>query len=341
VIQVKSDFDLRQLNTFGVHAFAKAYIPISTIGQLKEALLYTEGEEPFILGGGSNILFLQNIDRPVIHVLIKGINSTQVGNQVILECGAGENWHEIVQYCVNNHLGGIENLSLIPGNIGTAPIQNIGAYGTELKDVFHSCEVMDRVTCKTQHLSAEDCQFGYRDSIFKTSAKNKFIITSVKLRLHDLSKSGSYEFNTNYGAIESELNRLGLEKSLKNVSQAVINIRRSKLPDPKVIGNGGSFFKNPIIEKSQYNRLLDRFPDLPSYPAEAGKVKVPAGYLIDHCGFKGHRKGDAGVHDKQALVLVNYGRASGSDIVELSKEIQQKVFDKYGIEIEPEVNLVL
>lgn len=341
MITVEAHKDLRHLNTFGVYAFAKAYIPVSNSLQLKEALQYTQGKDPFILGGGSNILLLEDIDRPVIHLNISGITVEHESEKhVIVTAGAGENWHDLVMYCIKKRFAGIENLALIPGNIGTAPIQNIGAYGVELKDIFHSCEVMDKKTYDTQWLNRSQCKFGYRNSIFKKEARDKYVITKVRLRLHNVNSSPDYLYKTSYGAIEQELLRLKKSPGIESISQAVINIRTNKLPDPKVIGNGGSFFKNPIIDKVLYTSLTDKFKGLPSYPAGVDQVKVPAGYLIDHCGFKGYRAGDAGVHDRQALVLVNHGKATGREIIALAKTIQKKVKDTFGIAIEPEVNLI-
>jgi UDP-N-acetylmuramate dehydrogenase len=341
VIEVHRHFQLKKHNTFGVSAFAKAYIATNSIQQLREAIGYCNGENLFLLGGGSNMLIRNDIERTVIHVLLKGKEIiSRESEQILLKVQAGENWHELVLYCIENSLAGMENLSLIPGNVGTAPIQNIGAYGVELKDVFHSCEVMDLSTLVTKELRREECEFGYRDSIFKNDSKEKYVITSVTFALTDLKKSNNYEFKLGYGAIQEELTRLGGELSIQKVSQAVCNIRSSKLPDPKEIGNSGSFFKNPVIELEKYEQLQLSFEQIPSYPLDEKHVKVPAGWLIDQCGLKGRRYGDAGIHDRQALVLVNYGNATGQEIMNVAERVQKTVYDKFGIHIEMEVNLI-
>ncbi|MGJ8685000.1 MAG: UDP-N-acetylmuramate dehydrogenase [Nonlabens sp.] len=340
-MEIKSHVSLKEFNTFGINAFAKAYSNISTLQQLSEVLSYYHNEEIFLLGGGSNMLLLNDVDRPVIHVNLKGKEIQEQGNhEVHITAMAGENWHDFVMYCIDNHWAGIENMALIPGNIGTAPIQNIGAYGVELKDTFVSCTVMDIKTREVKTLTLEECQFGYRDSIFKNEALGKYVITSVTFKLTDVSTTDNYQLKTSYGAIQEELENLNLELSIKTVAQAVINIRSSKLPDPKVLGNSGSFFKNPIIEKGYYEDLIRMHPDVPHYPVNDLQVKVPAGWLIDQCGFKGTRRGDAGVHDKQALVLVNHGNATGQDLIALAQEIQSTVKNRYGINIETEVNLI-
>lgn len=340
MIEIKSHFGLKEFNTFGINAFAKAYTSITTSQQLNEALTYYHGQEVFLLGGGSNMLLINDIERPVIHVNLKGIESVQRENKVLVTAMAGENWHEFVMYCIEKNWAGIENLALIPGHIGTAPIQNIGAYGVELKDTFVSCTVMEIATRVEKTLTLQDCKLGYRDSIFKNEALGKYVITSVTFLLTDLSKTNDYAFKTSYGAIQDELKTLELAPSLTTIAQAVIHIRSSKLPNPKILGNSGSFFKNPIIEKSFYEDLIRMHPDLPHYPVNATQVKVPAGWLIEQCGFKGKRVDDAGVHEKQALVLVNYGNATGQEIIALAHNIQTAVKDKYGIAIETEVNLI-
>jgi len=341
VIEVFHHYPLKEHNTFGISAFAKAYTSIITLQQLKEALAYFHGSDKFLLGGGSNMLILNDIEKPVLHINLTGIERIRAnGNLVQLKVAAGENWHKLVLYCVENNLAGIENLALIPGNTGTAPIQNIGAYGVELKDVFVSCEVMDLESGMKRTLTAAECNFGYRDSVFKNEALGKYVITSVTLELTDLNETSDYDLKINYGAIKEEMERLDGEASIAKVAQAVINIRSSKLPDPKVIGNSGSFFKNPVIEKGKYQDLLQSFPDMPSYAVNEGHVKIPAGWLIDQSGFKGKRYGDAGIHDKQALVLVNHGNATGNEILNVAKEIQKMVKTTYGILIETEVNLI-
>ncbi|WP_082586897.1 UDP-N-acetylmuramate dehydrogenase [Nonlabens sp. MIC269] len=341
MIQVNHNFSLKEFNTFGISAFAKAYSPTNSIEQLKETLSYYRRENIFLLGGGSNMLITQDIETPVIHVLIKGIKEVYRENTTVrLQAMAGENWHEFVMYCISKRYAGVENLALIPGNIGTSPIQNIGAYGVELKDVFYSCTVLDLKTQEEKTLFLDDCKFGYRDSIFKNEAKGKYVITSVTLELTDLNLTDKYQVKTSYGAIQEELNKLNKGESIDQIAQAVINIRSSKLPDPKLLGNSGSFFKNPIIDKAAYHKLLELNDDIPSYPVNDDQVKVPAGWLIDKCGLKGYRDGDAAVHDKQALVLVNHGNATGSDIINLARFIQNQVYSKFGIKIHPEVNLI-
>lgn len=341
MIEVREHFSLKEYNTFGVSAFAKAYIKATSLQQLKEAIGYCNGEDIFLLGGGSNMLIKNNIERTVLHVCLKGKKGLSNENgSVRLKVMAGENWHELVLYCIEQNYAGLENLSLIPGNVGTAPIQNIGAYGVELKDVFVSCDVLDIATLEEKTLTREECKFGYRDSIFKNEALGKYIITSVSFELTDLNTTDDYQLKTDYGAIKEELARLEGPENIQKVSQAVINIRSSKLPDPKVIGNSGSFFKNPVIEKSFYNDLKSRFPDLPCYPVDDLHVKVPAGWLIDKSGLKGKRYGDAGIHDRQALVLVNHGNATGQEVLDVAYKVQNAVKEAFGITIDMEVNLI-
>ncbi len=250
---------------------------------------------------------------------------------------AGENWHEFVLYCLKNDFGGLENLSLIPGNVGTAPIQNIGAYGVEIKDSFESCTAIDLQTLELKSFSREECRFEYRDSIFKNEAKGRYIITSVSFRL---SKE-NHKLNTSYGSIDLYLEEKGVKNpTISDVSKAVIDIRQSKLPNPKELGNSGSFFKNPVVPKQKLEELKEQFPEIPFYVVDEKLVKVPAGWLIDRAGLKGYREGDAGVHTKQALVLVNYGDATGQEILALSRKIQNKIQDMFGIEIIPEVNVI-
>jgi UDP-N-acetylmuramate dehydrogenase len=284
------------------------------------------------------MLLTQDQDKMVIHVNIKGVNIVKEdANTVLVEVKAGENWHDFVLWCLNNDYGGLENLALIPGNVGTAPIQNIGAYGVELKDNFVSCNAINIKTLEHTNYTKEDCNFGYRNSIFKQEAKGKYIITSV---LFKLTKK-EHKLHTNYGAIQAELIKNGVaHPTIQDVSKAVIAIRTSKLPNPKEIGNSGSFFKNPIISKSQFDKLKDNFEEIPSYTVSQDSIKVPAGWLIEKAGFKGKRFGDCGVHKNQALVLVNYGNARGEDILKLSKLIQNTILRLFGISIEAEVNIL-
>ncbi|WP_298536207.1 UDP-N-acetylmuramate dehydrogenase [uncultured Algibacter sp.] len=337
-MHIHQNISLKPYNTFGIDVKAKHFVSVESLNDLKSVLSLTEHPKKLILGGGSNILLTKDFDGLVIINKIKGIEViSEDENFVFVKSNAGENWHDFVLWCIHNNFGGIENLSLIPGNVGTAPIQNIGAYGVELKDVFESCEAISIDSKKLHKFTKSDCQFGYRNSIFKQHAKGKFIITNVTFKL---TKS-NHKLNINYGTIASELENRGInEPSIADISDAVIRIRNSKLPDPKEIGNSGSFFKNPVIPKKQFNALSKNFKDIPSYPVSEENVKVPAGWLIEKSGFKGKTFGNYGVHKKQALVLVNYGGACGSDIVNLSKLIQKTIKRLFGITIEAEVNII-
>lgn len=315
---------------------AKRFITVTSVYELQQ-LLKTE-KDFFLVSGGSNMLLTKDIDKLVVHIAIKGISiDREDENAVYLTVNAGENWHAFVLWSISNNYGGIENLSLIPGNVGTCPIQNIGAYGVEVKDVITKVEGLEIETGKLVTFSNEDCNFGYRNSIFKNSHKGKIILTSVGFKL----TKKDHKLNTSYGAIETELTSKNITKpTLKDVSDAVIAIRKSKLPDPKEIGNSGSFFKNPVIYKEQFLKLQKEHPNIPNYPVSETEIKVPAGWLVEQSGFKGKRFGDAGVHEKQALVLVNYGNASGKEIYQLAKKIQETVFNNFGISLEIEVNVV-
>lgn len=335
---IAQNISLKPFNSFGIEAIAAYYSRVNTAAALEELLQepIVQHQKILVLGGGSNLLFTKDVNGLVIHNQIRGIHIIHETNDTIyLKVMAGEPWHELVQYCVAKNWGGIENLSLIPGNTGAAPIQNIGAYGVEIKDVIHEVEAIQLSDGKKMNLSNTDCAFGYRDSIFKNELKHSCIITAVTIRL-----TKNPTFNTSYGAINTELEKMKVSTlSISAISQAVINIRSSKLPDPSIIGNAGSFFKNPIISKTQYLQLLKDFPTIPSY-SSGENIKIPAGWLIEQCGWKGYRKGDAGCYDKQALVLVNYGNASGADIYELSTAIIQSVQTKFGIYLEREVNIL-
>jgi UDP-N-acetylmuramate dehydrogenase len=294
-------------------------------------------KEPLlILGGGSNILLTRNVDGLVLKIDINGVDEVKEdGTHVYVKAGAGENWHEFVEHTIKRNWGGLENLSLIPGNVGAAPIQNIGAYGAELKDVFYELEAYDRKGKKVYSFGVNDCKFSYRDSIFKSAEKGRYIILNVTFILNK-----NPVLNTSYGAIREELKKMGVSSpTIGDVSQAVIKIRRSKLPDPAEIGNAGSFFKNPVVDQALFLSLLSKYPDIPAYPHEDQSVKLAAGWLIEQCGLKGYRKGDAGVHNKQALVLVNYGKATGKEIFELSEKIAASVKKKFGVHLEREVNV--
>ena len=337
-MHIKQNISLKPYNTFGIDVIAKHFVSVSNINDLQDILSLTEYPKKLILGGGSNILLTKDFDGLIIRNNIKGIKVISEDNDsAFIKCNAGENWHEFVLWCINNNFGGIENLSLIPGNVGTAPIQNIGAYGVELKDVFESCEAISIETKKTETFTKVDCNFGYRNSIFKQGVKGKYIITNVTFKL----TKRNHKLNINYGTIASELKKNGINNpSIKDISKAVIHIRESKLPNPKDIGNSGSFFKNPVISKEQFDELAKNFSDIPSYPISDKEVKVPAGWLIEKSGFKGKTFNNYGVHKKQALVLVNYGGANGSDILKLAKLIQKTVRRLFNITIEAEVNIL-
>ncbi len=335
---IQENISLKQYNTFGIDAKARYFCEITSLDELREALELEGYPEKFILSGGSNMLITKDISALVLYIHIKGIFvEKEDENHVVLKVMAGENWHEMVLWTLDHNYGGLENLSLIPGFTGTAPIQNIGAYGVELKDCFVSCQAMDVDTLELKTFSKEDCQFGYRDSFFKNEGKGKYIITSVNFRL----TKKDHQLNTSYGAIETEMEQQQvLNPTIKDVSNAVVAIRKSKLPDPKELGNSGSFFKNPVLTKNEFELFIKHNPEAHYYKVSDQEYKVPAGWLIEQSGFKGKRFGDAGVHKNQALVLVNYGNASGKEIIELAQTIQKKVWDKFQIEIIPEVNII-
>ena len=334
---IKNNITLKPFNTFGIDVNASEFASINSIQDLK-GVLNTNPSDLLILGGGSNLLLTKDIDALVLQINLKGISViSSKENTVQIEVAAGENWHELVCWCLKENFGGLENLSLIPGNVGTAPIQNIGAYGVELKDSFVRCEALDIQTKELRTFTKEECNFGYRNSVFKEELKGRYIITSVVFEL----SSQEHSLKTNYGAIEAELQNYGIsDPTIQDISKAVISIRNSKLPDPKVIGNSGSFFKNPVISSSKFEILQALFPQIQHYKISADVVKIPAGWLIDTAGFKGKTFGDFGVHAKQALVLVNYGGASGTDILNLSQQIQKAVKFIFDIDLETEVNIL-
>jgi UDP-N-acetylmuramate dehydrogenase len=336
---VRENVSLLEYNTFGIQAYTHYFVEADSSRALAEILAYPEfkGLTKLILGGGSNLLFTQNFEGLTIKNNIKGIAVVREDSDFyFVKAGAGENWHQLVMYCVENGYAGLENLSLIPGNVGASPMQNIGAYGVEIKDVFESLEAIEIETGQIKTFTNSDCKFGYRESIFKNDLKGRFIICSVTFRLNKKPR-----FNTSYGAIEQELEKMGIkELSIKAISDAVIHIRRSKLPDPAQIGNAGSFFKNPVVAQSQYEALKAKFPEIPAYPQPDGTVKLAAGWLIEKSGLKGYRKGDAGIHEKQALVLVNYGKATGEEIFRLSAYVLDKVYENFGVRLEREVNII-
>ena len=334
---IKNNIPLKPFNTFGIDVNASQFAAISSVEDLKE-VLNTNPSDILILGGGSNILLTKDVDALVLQINLKGIRVlSELENRVQIEVAAGENWHEFVCWCLKENYGGLENLSLIPGNVGTAPIQNIGAYGVELKDSFVSCEALHIQTKELKVFTKEDCNFGYRNSIFKQELKGQYIITSVVFEL----SSQHHILKTNYGAIESKLENTGIKTpTIQDVSKAVISIRNSKLPDPKIIGNSGSFFKNPVVSASKFQILQSQFQLIPHYNVSEDSIKIPAAWLIDTAGFKGKTFGNFGVHAKQALVLVNYGGASGKDILTLSLQIQKAVKLIFDIDLETEVNIL-
>lgn len=339
---VQQNISLKPYNTFGIEAVARYFAKFDSIAALEELLQHNQ-HPLMVLGGGSNILLTKDYDGLVIKNELRGIERVREDEQYIyVKAGAGENWHAFVLHCIDNGWAGVENLSLIPGNVGASPMQNIGAYGVEIKDVFHQLTAYHIGEKQSVVFSAVDCAFGYRESVFKQKLKNQFVITDVTFRLNKQPA-----FNTSYGAIKQQLTAMGAQElSIKTISDAVIAIRSSKLPNTSVIGNAGSFFKNPIVAKEQYETLKSQYPEIAAYPQSDGHVKLAAGWLIEHSGpavgvsWKGYREGDAGCHAKQALVLVNYGHASGSDIYALSEQIVQSVQDKFGVVLHREVNIV-
>ena len=337
-MEIQSNFSLKKYNTFGIEAKAKQFVAIHSVQELKNVLQENKTTQKFILGGGSNMLLTKDIDALVIHIDLKGKQIIEENdNFVWVESQAGESWHEFVLWTIDQNLGGLENMSLIPGNVGTTPVQNIGAYGTEIKDTFVSCEAMTIESQEIKTFTNEECNFGYRESIFKNEAKNQYIITSVVFKL----TKNNHKINISYGDISSELAKNNITNpTLKDISNAVIAIRQSKLPDPKELGNSGSFFKNPILLKSDFEKIHQQFPEMKYFDISETEVKVPAGWLIEQAGFKGKRFGDAGIHKNQALVLVNYGNATGQEILNVSKDIQETVFKIFGIHIEAEVNVI-
>jgi UDP-N-acetylmuramate dehydrogenase len=330
-------FPLKTLNTFGIDAIAKQYFCFSEEHELIEFLSsLTKNPQPlFILGGGSNVLFTKDFEETIIHPQNKGVSIVEENEEnVLVQVGAGEEWDDFVAWAVGHFYYGVENLSLIPGNVGAAPIQNIGAYGVEVCQVIEKVKTIDIERGNEKWFQNQDCNFGYRSSIFKTELRGKFIITEVFFRLQ---KQG--ELNTSYGNIKAELAKYP-EINLKTLRQAVIGIRRSKLPDPEIIGNAGSFFKNPVVAANKARKLLEKYPTMPNYSADDEMIKLAAGWLIEQCGWKGKRIGNAGVHERQALVLVNHGNATGTEIADLSEKIKDSVNAKFGVELETEVNVL-
>lgn len=336
---IEENISLKPFNTFGIEARARYFVGLKTDDEIRNLIndnIFRYGKIQ-ILNGGSNTLFTDNFDGLVVKLATQGITKVDEDeNHVYLQAKAGVNWHAFVSFCIENNYEGLENLSLIPGNVGAAPIQNIGAYGVEQKDCFFSLEAIELSTGQIRIFNHHDCKFDYRNSIFKQQFKDKYLILSVIYRLNK-----NPEFNITYGAIKSELAKMGInEITIKTISQAVCNIRSSKLPDPEKIGNAGSFFKNPLVTNEKYLQLTQNFPGIVGFPSNDGNYKLAAGWLIENLGWKGFRRGDAGVCETQALVLVNYSKAKGFEIVSLATEIMDSVKSRFGIELEMEVNIV-
>ena len=335
-MHIYENYSLKKLNSFGINVFAKKFAAFSNEIELAE-ILECSNEKKLILGGGSNILFTKDFDGLVLKNEITGIEIiNEDENCIYVKAGAGVGWHEFVLYCIENNFAGAENLSLIPGSVGASPMQNIGAYAVELKDIFYELEAYHIDDKKLITFSKEACEFGYRESVFKNKLKAAFIITFVTFKLNKIPV-----FNTSYGAIEAQLEKMNIQSlSIKAISDAVISIRQSKLPDPKIIGNAGSFFKNPTIKNDRFDILKNEFPSIVGYPVGVDETKLAAGWLIENCGWKGYRKGDAGCHENQALVLVNYGNASGAEILQLSEKIINSVKLMFDVSVHREVNIV-
>lgn len=335
---LQENISLKPFNTFGVAVSSIFFAEIFTESDLKELFgqKIIKQQKLLVLGGGSNILFTKNFDGLVLKISIPGISAVTKDDEVLVTAGAGVVWNDLVNYCVNSGFAGIENLSLIPGTVGASPIQNIGAYGVELKDVFHSCKAYEISTAEERTFNFEDCKFGYRDSIFKNELKDQYIITAVTFKL-----STNACINIQYGAIQAELlNRNIVDPTIADVSKVVSDIRVSKLPDPSTIGNAGSFFKNPIIERIAFEQLLAKFPEVVNYPAADDKIKLAAGWLIEQCGFKGKVSGQTGTWKNQALVLVNHGSATGQEVYAFSEEIINAVYAKFEVKLEREANIL-
>lgn len=331
---IERHFSLKNYNSFGIEVETEFFAAISNEAELIE-VLKSNGNKPFrVLGGGSNVLLTEDYKGLTLVMQNKGISILEeTASHVLIEVQAGENWHELVLWALENDFGGIENLALIPGSVGAAPIQNIGAYGVELSSVFHRCKALDLESLSFNEFDKAACEFGYRSSVFKTRLKGKAIITRVQFKL---SKK-NHQTHTQYGTLQASLQ--GKEMSIQNIAASVIAIRKSKLPDPAQIGNSGSFFKNPVIPVNQFKQLQENYPEIPHYPDTADKIKIPAGWLIEKLGYKGKRFGDAGVHEKQALVLVNYGNAKGVELLNLAQQIQEQVLQNFGVQLEVEVNI--
>lgn len=338
MLQIQENISLKPYNSFGIDVKASYFAEIFSEADLARLFKneIVKSQKLLVIGGGSNVLFTQDYKGLVVKISIKGIESKTIDDKVLVTAGAGEVWNDFVNYCVRHHFAGVENLSLIPGTVGASPIQNIGAYGVELKDVFESCSAFEIKTGKIKTFTYDDCHFGYRESIFKGELKGQYIITSVTFRL-----SAEAKINTSYGAIETELLNRGIENpDIADVSAAVSHIRVSKLPDPSTIGNAGSFFKNPVIEKYEFADIVAKHPDVVHYPTADDKIKLAAGWLIEQCGWKGKVVGQTGTWKNQALVLVNHGHATGTEVYNFSEQIIDSVKSTFGVTLEREVNIL-
>lgn len=338
MMREESNYSLLPYNTFGIDARCRRFVECSSVEEARDVLSsLTDADRPLLLlGGGSNLLLTRDFPGTVVHSAIMGIHATQNGGEVLVRCGSGETFDHVVDHCVSHGWHGMENLSLIPGEVGASAVQNIGAYGAEAKDVISTIEAVEIATGTMRVFRVEECGYAYRQSRFKAEWKDKYFITHVTYRL-----TTAFTPSLDYGNIRAELQRRGIgNPTATELRQTIIDIRNAKLPDPKVEGNAGSFFMNPIIETSQYDALKGEYPDIPCYPVDDTHVKVPAGWMIDHCGWKGRTVGKAGVHSKQALVLVNRGGATGEDIVNLCRLVMEDVKKKFGIDIHPEVNIL-
>lgn len=340
MVSIQENRSIQALNTFGIPANARFLAHITSLEDLQEVVKLSplKSSRRLILGGGSNILFTKDFDGLILKVDVMGKTVHEENDDTVLvTVGAGENWHEFVRYCLGQNWGGIENLSLIPGTAGAAPIQNIGAYGVEIKNVLVYVDGLDLITGQPRRFNHDECRFGYRESVFKHDLHEKIFVSSITLRL----TRRSHRLDTHYGAIQEVLRKHKIDRpTILDVSDAVIAIRRSKLPDPSVLGNAGSFFKNPTVDESLASDIRSRYPKMPSYPSDNQKVKIPAGWLIEACGWKGKRIGNVGVHDQQALVLINLGNGTGEEIFQLATKIQESVKEKFGIALTTEVNII-
>ncbi|MGZ3756235.1 MAG: UDP-N-acetylmuramate dehydrogenase [Mucilaginibacter sp.] len=338
MLQIQENVSLKNFNTFGVEAMARYFVEINHEDELTELFMDPKWlqERRLVLGGGSNVLLISDFDGLVIRMNIRGFEHRIQHEDVFVEAGAGEVWNDLVNFCIDRNYAGLENLSLIPGSVGASPIQNIGAYGVELKDVFDSCRAFEIATGNFKTFTKGDCRFGYRESVFKTTLQGRYIIVSVKFHLSMVP-----DINLKYGAIEQELANRHIENpTIKDVSKVVSHIRVSKLPDPSTIGNAGSFFKNPVISKEEFDPIQARYPEIVNYPAGEGFVKLAAGWLIEQCGWKGKVVGNTGTWKNQALVLVNHGGATGAEVYTFSSQIIDSVYTKFGVTLQREVNII-